>query len=220
MDLAIANIGSLTLTSLPTPLLFTNVLHVPAMSKNLISLVALCADNLVNVLFFNSFFQVQDHYTGVTLIRGQHKDDVYYWLKSIPLQPSALVLSSLVQSSFSAISIWHSRLGHSPLHIFHKFLSVLNIYFPKNIYIPFLVTLVILIKFTSYLLQNQALPLPLFLISFFLVFRLHPFHLLMVFTTVLFLLTITQSIFGFTRYVENRMFIPPLSPSSNLLKTI
>ena len=132
MDLAIANIGSLTLTSLPTPLLFTNVLHVPAMSKNLISLVALCADNLVNVLFFNSFFQVQDHYTGVTLIRGQRRDDVYYWPKSVPLRPSALVLSSLVRSSFSTISMWHSRLGHSPLHIFRKFLSVLNIYFPKE----------------------------------------------------------------------------------------
>ena len=32
--LSIANIGSFILTSLPTPLLFTNVLHVPAMFKN------------------------------------------------------------------------------------------------------------------------------------------------------------------------------------------
>ena len=48
----------------------------------------------------------------------------------------------------------------------------------------------------------------------------HPFHLLMVLTTMLFLLTIRQSISSFTCYVINQMFIPPLSPSSNLLKTI
>ena len=74
--LSIANIGSFTLPSLLTPLLFTNVLHVPAMSRNLISISALCANNPVNVLFFYSFFQVQDHHTGVTLVRGQHKDGV------------------------------------------------------------------------------------------------------------------------------------------------
>ena len=48
-SLFIANIGSFTLPSLPTPLLFTNVLHVSAMSKNLISVSALCADNPINV---------------------------------------------------------------------------------------------------------------------------------------------------------------------------
>ena len=56
--LSITNIGSFTLISLPTPLLFTNVLHVFAMSKNLISVSALCVDNPINVLFFYSFFQV------------------------------------------------------------------------------------------------------------------------------------------------------------------
>ena len=69
--LSIANIGSFTLPSLPTPLLFTNVLHVSAMSKSLISVSALCVDNHVNVLYFNSFFKVQDLHSGVTLIRGQ-----------------------------------------------------------------------------------------------------------------------------------------------------
>ena len=36
-NLSIANIGLFTLPSLPTPLLFTNVLHVHAVSNNLIS---------------------------------------------------------------------------------------------------------------------------------------------------------------------------------------
>ena len=68
--LSIANIGSFTITSLPTPLLFINVLHVPTMSENLILVSALYVDNPINVLFFYSCFQVQDRHTGVTLVRG------------------------------------------------------------------------------------------------------------------------------------------------------
>ena len=55
IGLSITNIGSFTIPSLSTPLLFTNVLHVLVMSKNLISVSALCADNPVNVLFFLLF---------------------------------------------------------------------------------------------------------------------------------------------------------------------
>ena len=61
--LSIVHIGSFTLTSLPTPLLFSNVLHVLAMYKNLISVSSLYTTNLVHVLFFYSFFQVQDRHT-------------------------------------------------------------------------------------------------------------------------------------------------------------
>ena len=55
-SLSIANIDSFTLTSLPTPLLFTNVLHVLVMFKSLISVSTLCADNPINILFFEYFF--------------------------------------------------------------------------------------------------------------------------------------------------------------------
>ena len=54
--LSIANIGSFYLTSLPPPLLFSNVLHMSAMSKNFISVSTLYVDNPINVLFFYSFF--------------------------------------------------------------------------------------------------------------------------------------------------------------------
>ena len=154
------------------------------------------------------------------MVRRQCRDGVYYWPKSVPLRSSALTLFSLVRSSFSTISMWHSRLCHSSLHIFRKFLSVLNISFPGTIYAHFLVPPTILIKVTSYLLQNQALPLPLLLMSFFLMFVPHSSHLLMVLTTMLFLLITTPSISSFTCYIKNRMFIPPLFSSSNLLKTI
>ena len=72
-------------------------------------------------------------------------------------------------------------------------------------YVLFHVTPVILIKIISYLLLNPTLPLPPLLMSFSLMFGPHPFPLLMVFTTTLFLLTIIQSIYGFTRYVVNQI---------------
>ena len=56
LGLSVANIGSFSLTSLSIPLFFSNVLHVPAMSKNLISVLDLYVDNPINVLFFISFF--------------------------------------------------------------------------------------------------------------------------------------------------------------------
>ena len=91
-SLTITNISSFTFPFLPTPLFFTNVLYVSTMSKNLISVSALYDHNLVNVLFFYSFFQVDDRHKGVTLVRGQCRDDVYYWLITIP--PSIFRFSS------------------------------------------------------------------------------------------------------------------------------
>ena len=57
LSLLIANMGSFSLTSLHTPLFFfSNVLHVHAMSKNLIMVSVICVDNPINVLFFYFFF--------------------------------------------------------------------------------------------------------------------------------------------------------------------
>ena len=106
--LSIANIGSFSLNSLSTPFLFSNVLHVPAMCKNLILVSPLSIDNLINVLFFDSFFQVQDCHKGVTLVCGQRRDSVYCWPKSAPLQISALALPTSARSSLVAIFVAQS----------------------------------------------------------------------------------------------------------------
>ena len=71
--LSFSLIGSFTLTFLSTPLSLTNVLHVLAMSKNLISVSTLCVDNPVNVLFFILSFKCRIRHTGVTLVCGQYK---------------------------------------------------------------------------------------------------------------------------------------------------
>ena len=108
LGLSIANIGSFSLNSISTPFIFSNVLHVPAMSKNLILVSPLCVDNPINVLFFDSFFQMQDCHTGVTLVCRQRRDNVYCWPKSVPLQTLTLALPSSARSSLVAISVAQS----------------------------------------------------------------------------------------------------------------
>ena len=103
LGLSIAHIGSFSLIYLPTPLLFNNVLHMPAMSKNFISISTLCTDSLINFLFFDSFFQVQDHHMGVTLVRGQHKD-LPLWFCSLRLSPRFML--SPCGIVISVIRLW------------------------------------------------------------------------------------------------------------------
>ena len=56
-SLSISNIGSFTLSSLPTPLFFTKVLHVLAMSKNHILVTALVLITLFMYHFFTLSFR-------------------------------------------------------------------------------------------------------------------------------------------------------------------
>lgn len=49
---------------------FTNSLHVPHMSRNLISVSRLCLANDVDIVFSSHGFQVKDRHTGDTRLRG------------------------------------------------------------------------------------------------------------------------------------------------------
>lgn len=107
------------------------MLYVPSITKNLISISALCVTNRVNVLFFYSFFQVQDRHTGTTLVQGDRKDGIYMWPKCAMCRSSALVLSSSVKYNDSVFT-WHCHLGHPSLAIFRKMLSSLRVFFPLH----------------------------------------------------------------------------------------
>ena len=68
--LSIAHIGSFSLTSLSTLLLFNNVLHVSATSENLISVSALCVDKPINFLFLTLSFRCRIITWGSLLFSG------------------------------------------------------------------------------------------------------------------------------------------------------
>ncbi|GFP97350.1 retrovirus-related pol polyprotein from transposon tnt 1-94 [Phtheirospermum japonicum] len=104
-SLRITHIGHTTLPTSGHNLSLTNVLCVPQLRTNLISISKLCKSNHVYVEFFPSYFLVKDLRTGMSLMRGQNIHDVYYAPFSCPPQINVTKLSL-------PASDLHHRLGH------------------------------------------------------------------------------------------------------------
>ena len=118
--LTISRTGS---TSLKTPTHYfslSNVLYVPTMKKNLISISNLCRTNNASIEFSPTSFFVKDLRTGAILLQGPTKDGVYEWPAATPPQPSPLLAFSSVKTTPSA---WHHRLGHPSSVIFKHIVS-------------------------------------------------------------------------------------------------
>nr|CAN82380.1 hypothetical protein VITISV_021579 [Vitis vinifera] len=96
------------------------VLHVPHLSTNLISVSKFCTDNVVFFEFHSSYFFVKDQVTKKILLKGWLRDGLYEFSSSSP--PRAFVTTS----SFSDGAIWHSRLGHPAAPILSKALASCN----------------------------------------------------------------------------------------------
>jgi histone deacetylase 1/2 len=102
--LSIAHIGH---SSLAGSLRLNNVLHVPHIHQNLLSVYRLVCDNDVFVEFHRSFFCVKDKVTRRILLLGRSRDGLYpipYGRASSSRQASSGVRVSSSQ--------WHQRLGH------------------------------------------------------------------------------------------------------------
>lgn len=107
--LPITHTGSTTLPSSSRSLVLNNVLCVPSMKKNLISVNKLCKTNNVMVQMSPSDFQVKDLRRGDTLFNGQASKGIYEW----PTASLSSFNNALVFSCFKTTkSGWHSRLGH------------------------------------------------------------------------------------------------------------
>ncbi|RVW52539.1 Retrovirus-related Pol polyprotein from transposon RE2 [Vitis vinifera] len=76
--LPITHTGSLSLHTSNAQFSLTNVLCVPGMKKNLISISKLCISNNVSITFLPSSFLVKDLRTGATLLKGKTKDEKHF----------------------------------------------------------------------------------------------------------------------------------------------
>ncbi|KAA8525161.1 hypothetical protein F0562_006975 [Nyssa sinensis] len=119
--LAIAHIGSSEIKSSQSVFNLRNILHVPQIKKNLISVSQFTKDNNVFVEFHSSHFFVKDEVTKKVLLQGTPKDGLYPF-------PSSISTSSPSQSFFSqrvSLEVWHHRFGHSTYqtvkHLVSKF---------------------------------------------------------------------------------------------------
>ena len=111
-NLSISHTGSTNIYTSSKPLDLPNILCVPKLRRNLISVAKLCRTNHVSVEFFPSHFFVKDLKTGARLMRGENIHDVYY-LNSLSHLPQVNATSST-----SPIQ-WHHTLGHPCFRTFN-----------------------------------------------------------------------------------------------------
>ena len=92
-----------------------NILHVPAITKNLLSVHKFTLDNNVFIEFHPFFCLVKDNKTGQVLQKGTHKDGLYV-LHSIHKHHAYLGEKAPTET-------WHNRLGHPHFRILHNVLK-------------------------------------------------------------------------------------------------
>lgn len=87
---------------------FSNVLYVPSISRNILSISQFCHENNVQIGFLPTSFHVKEFSTGKILLQGPTKYGVYEWY------PSAPTVNSTIKSS---VHDWHHRLGHLSISV-------------------------------------------------------------------------------------------------------
>lgn len=114
--LSITHTGSTTLSFPQSTFTLSDVLCVPTMKKNLLSISQFCITNNASIEFLPSSFFVKDLRSGAILFQGSTKDGVYEW--TAPKNP-ILAFSTAKTTSIN----WHHRLGHPALSILQHILS-------------------------------------------------------------------------------------------------
>lgn len=120
-----SNISHIGTKFLSNHIKLSDVLVVPNITKNLLSIRKLTSDSPLDVLFSNLFFSIQNREAKEIIARGKCENGLY-----IHKQGHQVFLSSLKSSKLQAShELWHNRLGHVSFDIIsllHK-LGVLSV---------------------------------------------------------------------------------------------
>jgi histone deacetylase 1/2 len=106
--LSIAHVGHSSLAGSSRSLALRNILHVPDISKNLLSVYRLVSDNDIFIEFHKYFFCVKDKATRNVILRGRSRGGLY----PIPFDRASLQGRHASSSVKISPSQWHQRLGH------------------------------------------------------------------------------------------------------------
>lgn len=124
--LPISHSGCATLSTGCSSFLLSNLLRVPHISANLLSVHQFCVDNNFIFIFYANSFTIQDKTSGRTLFHGPSVNGLY----PLTSLPPALSCSSN-KSSFATLSyfsfVWHDRLGHPNSAVLNSVLKLLYI---------------------------------------------------------------------------------------------
>jgi hypothetical protein len=118
----IKHIGQSTIPTSSKSLHLRDILHVPCVSRNLLSVKKFCYDNNVFFEFHAWYFLVKYRATRVVLLRGGCRGGLYNLDESV------------LKQVFSSIKVsrdrWHSRLGHPATPVVQDIYIVLS--FPQS----------------------------------------------------------------------------------------
>lgn len=141
-SLEISHVGSSSLLSGSRLLILKNVLHVPRIAINLLSVHKLPTNNKVVIEFHANGFIVKDQTMKKTLVQGKIDSGLYKLcaIKSVEQNVSAncanidagLVAATLVlcftsQLNSNKASFWHNLLGHPATEVMNKILSICSL---------------------------------------------------------------------------------------------
>jgi hypothetical protein len=120
--LKIMHVGSYSINTDTWHLALNNVLHVPKISKHLLSVHKLSHDNNVFFKFQPWYFLIKDRATRNLLLEGKCESGFY------PLKPSDVEFIKQAFVSYSARpDQWHARFGHPSSQVIRSLLSLHNL---------------------------------------------------------------------------------------------
>jgi hypothetical protein len=119
--LPITHLGSSSLSYPSSSFHLNNVVHVPQITKNLLSVSKFTSDNGVYFEFHPNFFCVKDPASGNILLKGKHEHGLY----SLP--PPVFSSPAAFMGIHTTLDGWHSRLGHPSLRIVRQVVSKNNL---------------------------------------------------------------------------------------------
>ncbi|KAG8492139.1 hypothetical protein CXB51_015694 [Gossypium anomalum] len=132
----IVSIGSRNLSTPLKLLRLSNVLCVPSIRKNLLSVSQFAKDNEVFFEFHPTYCVIKDIKTKDTLLKGHIRDGLYHFPVSAvdPFVAHAKLQNKPVDCpvDYPVFALWHSRLGYPSSTIVRSVLQKCNIAFNKS----------------------------------------------------------------------------------------
>ena len=129
LGLTVRHIGSTKLSTPTSSFLLHDVLHVPLITKYLISIHKFTNDTNTSIELHPTYFIVKDRTTKKVLLHGPSKDGLYQFPSAFNKIPSS---SSIFVGERTSLDQWHSRLGHLAFHIVRHVLARFSFPFSSN----------------------------------------------------------------------------------------
>jgi hypothetical protein len=121
--LPIKHVGTTHILTPSSSFQLNDVLHVPQISQNLLSIQKFTTDTNTFIELYPQFFNVKDQATGRTLVHGSSRNGLYPFPFFINKHHRSNKTPTAFVSERVSHSQWHSRLGHPALRTVSRIIS-------------------------------------------------------------------------------------------------